>query len=606
MKYLFIPLLALGMLAGIGVAQNQADKEPLYIYLYARITDHINIALAEDQVRRLLPTLEKYERAYPQANVSASLLFSGAVSDAFAKGNSQTHIVDLIRSYIRRGIIEPGYDGSDEPTYEHRPSLEFADPSTPEQRWTIRHAAAERFLTEARDPLSGAPVPGQSGGLKRMQEVFGDAVAINGLTLYTPTKSPYKPLPAGYGRRDPLAKAPTPSPIPVTVMQPEVTADSETSELLPHNTRRPIIFGVPDVNPYSLPGFRGLVRGFGKAISPLPNTAPEIYWQDNILRTSEAGGDVVRLVHANQGVDPLKTLIDKADRSRIHVVHVELVSEQNYLQSDFRKGSNYPPLRYAYEHPDNPQLPTTALLAKTDVDAVFAKEEQVLDWLTKDFFPAETRSSFISNRDLTRMIDPPTGFTVSMARLREADSQYLNQAGDDTFLPPLFQAEGHYLSLADLFQVSVDALASLKANGKMPEFVKVIKMFGPVELYGGHGPNEGDVSLEAITKVCAEIEPTLRDSSTSVIPKNMVPSQEIVDGIHVNSAQFIRLMGRAIVDPTPGKKYPVRMTYMITSVGQLIPKLRPGSDFGFVWTLKPAVFLLQHGRPVTAQRLSAQ
>ena len=221
-------------------------------------------------------------------------------------------------------------------------------------------------------------------------------------------------------RRDPLAKAPQPLPKPATVMQPEVVGDSETAELLPHNTRRPVLFGVPDVNPFTLPGFRGSVRGFGKIISPLPTTAPEIYWQDNILRTAESSGDVIRLVHASQGLEPLKALVTKADRSKIHVVHVELASEQDFLRPDFRKAESYPPVRYAYDHPDSPQLPPEALLPKADVDAAFSREDEVLAWLTKDFFPNDTGSSFISNRELTRMVEAPTGFTVSIEGLRAA------------------------------------------------------------------------------------------------------------------------------------------------------------------------------------------
>jgi hypothetical protein len=555
------------------------------------VTDQVNIALAEDQLRRLLPSLDKYKSGHPDAHVSATILFSGAASDALEKRNAETHIVDFVKSYIRHGVIEAGYDGSDEPTYINRPHLEYPDPSTPEQRWNIRHVAAEKFLSEARDPITGASIPGQAGGLKKMEDVFGDAEAMAGLTLYVPTKNPFGSFPPGTGkRRDPLAKAPEPLPKPATVMQPEVVGDSETAELLPHNTRRPVLFGVPDVNPFTLPGFRGSVRGFGKVISPLPTTAPEIYWQDNILRTAESSGDVIRLVHANQGLEPMKALVAKADRSKIHVVHVELASEQDFLQPDFRNASTYPPLRYAYDHPDSPQLPQTALLPKADVDTAFSREDEVLAWLTKDFFPSDAGSSFISNHELTRMVEAPTGFTVSIQGLRDAYAEYLKQAAQDTYLPPLFRAEGHYLSLADLFQVSADALAYLRANGKMPEYVKVIKMYGPVEMYGGHGASQGDVSLESITNACADIDSAFRDPSRSALPKNMVPSSEIVDGITVNSAQFIRLMGQAILDPTPGKKYSVQMTYMVTSAGQLIPKLRPGSDIGFVWTIKPAVF----------------
>jgi hypothetical protein len=33
-------------------------KEPLFVYLNARITDHVNIEMSEDRLRRLLPEIE--------------------------------------------------------------------------------------------------------------------------------------------------------------------------------------------------------------------------------------------------------------------------------------------------------------------------------------------------------------------------------------------------------------------------------------------------------------------------------------------------------------------------------------------------------------------
>ena len=153
----------------------------MYIFLYSRITDHVNIELSEDRLRRVLPMLERYRKAHPEAHVSATILFSGAISQALADRNAQTGIKDLVLDYARRGVIELGYDGADEPTYVNRPKPDFANAKTPEDRWVARGTAAERFLTEGRDPLTGNPVAG-SGGLKKMQEVFGEATCVTGVT----------------------------------------------------------------------------------------------------------------------------------------------------------------------------------------------------------------------------------------------------------------------------------------------------------------------------------------------------------------------------------------------------------------------------------------
>ncbi len=591
MKYFVISVLAAG-LVGIGAfGETSAAKQPLYVYVYARVTDHVNAAIAEDQLRRLLPKIENYRKSHLEVHLSATILFSGAVSDALDKRNSQTHIVDFVRDYIRRGLIEPGYDGADEPTYERRPALEFANTKTPEDRWVMRRTAAQKLLAEARDPLTGAPLAGQDGGLKRMQSVFGNATAVSGLTLWIAGL----PAPVATGveaQQDPKAKNGQPNILPSigTGLQPEVGGDSEIVQSLPRYTIAPIFFGITDTNPWFLPGFRGSRAGFSRIISPVANTAPEIYWQDNILRTSEASDNDMRLVHANLGVEAIKTLAGKADRSKIHVIHVEVASEQNYLQPAFAKAENYPPLKYAYAHPDKPNLPAEALLPNADVESAYAKEDEVLAWLTNEFFPSNHGSRFVSNEDLIHAVEPSAGFTVSIEGLRAGYADFLKKGGRDTYLPPLFRADGHYLSLADVFQISADALAEFHWHGKFPPFMKVVKTYGPVQMHTGHGVNDGEVSVAAIAKVCAEIDPPLRDKSPGPIPKNAIPSLEMVDGIQVNSGQFLRLMGQAILDPTPEKKIPVRMTYMTTAPGQVMPKLRVLSDTGFVWTIKPAMF----------------
>src|ERR1039458_6347212 len=92
-------------------------KQPVLIYLYADVADQVNLDITEDRLRRMLPMIERFQKAHPEAHVSATILFSGAVSQALYQRNAQTHIKDLILDYKKRGVIEVGYDGTDEPTY---------------------------------------------------------------------------------------------------------------------------------------------------------------------------------------------------------------------------------------------------------------------------------------------------------------------------------------------------------------------------------------------------------------------------------------------------------------------------------------------------------
>jgi hypothetical protein len=591
MKRILLSFASAVLLAAPALVASDAGKEPIYIYLYARVTDHVNLDVTEDRLHRLLPMLEKYRKTHPEAHFSATVLFSGAASQALSERNSQTHIVDFVRDYIRRGIVEAGYDGTDEPTYQHRPVLDFSNAPTPEDRWLVREATAQKLLAEARDPLTGAPEPGRTGGLKEMREVFGDAVCITGMTMlmnvvntgpHTRAITPGEEIPDPHFNR-PLTKRNPPA----TGLTPEVGGDSELIRLLRRDNTKAIMSGIPDSNPGLVPGFSLGKAAFGKFMSPSSETAPELFWQDDVLRSSETSG-AVRLVHAYDGADAMKTAIGKADRSRIHVIHVELAGVQDYLQPAFIKGSEFPPLKYAYNHPDDPRLQQDALLPAAGVDAAYAREDALLQWLVEDFFPTDPGSRMVSSTDLMQMAVPSTGFSISVAGLRAALADFLKATGNNTVLPPVFRADGHYLSLANMFQLLTDALADFSRTGKLPESVKVVQVYGPVRLLLGHGPNAGEVSVASIARVCAQIDAGLHDGSPGKFPKNAIPVSLTVEGVAMNPAQFLRLMALALAASSPDAKLPVRMLYPFTGVVISYPKTRVFTDAGFGWTLKPA------------------
>ena len=163
----------LALLLRVASADSSPKEQPLYICLTADISDHVNLDMTEMRLRRILPMLERYRDAHPNENIRATVLFSGAVAEALVERNGQTHILDFVKDFIHRGVIEVGYDGSAEPTYAKRPLVNLQKAHTGEERYQERATVAEEFLTQARDPLTGAPEPGKDGGLKRMQEIFG-------------------------------------------------------------------------------------------------------------------------------------------------------------------------------------------------------------------------------------------------------------------------------------------------------------------------------------------------------------------------------------------------------------------------------------------------
>lgn len=583
MKRLLVILAVIAPLTGISFAFSNTSAEPIYLYLYARITDHVNTDIAQDQVRRSLNMVEAYRKAYPDAHVSATLLFSGAAADALAKENSNTHIVDLVRSSVRHGAIEVGYDGNDEPTYETRPYVDYTTVLDPEARSAARKQAEWKLLTEARDPLTGTPEEGKAGGLKRMQEVFGPATCIVG--IHTLLKAGNGPLFRTVSR----ARVPDEGPKPIKVPPgffPEVGGDSEAVAILETMNPHAIMFGIPDTNPANVPGFRDGRAGFSRLVSPDPETPPELYWQDGVLRSSEAGADPVRLVRAFDGPEALQKVITTADRTKMHVLHILIADEQIYLTDAFKKGPDGSALMFAYQHPTAPALPEDARTSAAMVEAAYARQEALLKWVTDQLIPGNPGSSFVSSTRLQKLAMPPTGFAVSTASLRKSLSQLVATWGNDTYAPPLFSVDGRYLSRAELFQVMVDELAAFHQTGKLPDSVEVRPVHGPVRLLTGHGPNSGEVSVAELAAECDKISSSLRKADSG----NVMPIAVSFGDQVLNPAQVLRLMAHALANPDmlSTDKLPVRMTYQFTGLGQLMPRTRPDMDDGFIWTIKPA------------------
>ncbi len=565
-------------------AAAPVPPQPVYFAFYARITDHVNIDMTENRLRRVLNEVDSFAQAHPSDHLTATIEFTGAVSRALAERNAQTHIVDFVKDHIRRGVIEAGYDGTDEPTYEQRPVVDLRTPASPEDKWQARATAAKAFLSQARDPLTGAPQSGD-GGLKEMRDVFGPPVSVDGVVLRAEGI-----LMRGVSQSQaepgmPRVKVPVP-----TDSWPEIGGDSEIVQQLRSYTLPPFIMsGLYSTNIARLPGFGGGGQRFGEIMAPVPEAAPELFWQDNILRLSELSR-TTKPLRALDGKEAIQKALEKCDRSTAQIIRVELGSVQGYLLPAFVKGSDFPPLKYAYAHPQSPGLPAEAVPAAKDVDAAFNSEQSAVSWLLEDFAP-NSGSRAVTSADLQHMTAPSTGFAVQTEPLRQTLADLLKRWGAETFPPPYLRVGDKYLSLADLFQVMTDALAGFHRTGKLPAEVFVAPTYGPLRLLTGHGPNVGEVSVASIAAKCSEIAASLHDNSVAAVPRNVIPSFLEVGGITVNPAQFLRLMTAALVDPSPDTKIRVRMTYMLAECGGVYPKSRPLSDAGFTWTLKPAPLL---------------
>jgi hypothetical protein len=229
------------------------------------------------------------------------------------------------------------------------------------------------------------------------------------------------------------------------------------------------------------------------------------------------------------------------------------------------------------------------------VAAAWQKEEASIRWLLEDYFAANPGSRFVSSTDLLRMTPPSKGFDVSVEKVRTALAGILHEAWDanSTYPPMYVLADGHYLSLADLYQVLTDAYTEFDRTGQFPPTVKVVKVYGPVPLPQDRGTHNGEVTVASIAKVCAMISAVLHDASWSPLPRNRVPARVTIDGMDLNSAQFLRLMAEGLVKTSKDAKIPVRMTQTLSISGWSVPTTRPQEDQSASWTYKPAPLKLQ-------------
>jgi hypothetical protein len=470
-------------------------------------------------------------------------------------------VVDLVKEFAKRGLIEIGYRGADEPTPNMRPQLGFRAGRGSQDWWLARSEAAGQILDDYKDPVSGVTDPKRSGGLKRVKEVLGAVASVSEVT-------------------------------------PETGWDTEFIHQIRKDGMPGIMTGLREPDPVrNLHGYRDAVRTFGALVSPEANSSPELYWQDDVLHLSETSDRSVRVLHGYEGPAAAKKVLQELDRSKVHVVRLELAGQQLYLQPPYAKGPLYPPVRFAYDHPDRPELPPEAFRTRAEVDDGYAQEEALLKWLIEDYFLANRGSRFISNADLSRMASDAGESSISLAQLKKATTELLTRWGSDTVPPNYVAVEGRYFSLANMFQMLTTALAHLHRSDNLPDSVGLSPVYGPVEMTDEPGPNVGQISVATVARVGADVSQRLGDQGWKTVPANMIPCWTDVEGTRLNAAQLLRLMAQALLAPSPAAKLDIKLAQMFSPAGEMYPRSGPRSDQGSTWTFRPALLGLANAEP---------
>ena len=541
------------MVAGAFAADPVPPPQPVYIVLYSRFYDHSGPHINVERVQRLLPLLERLHAQYPDSGISAALQFSGTVAETFEEENSGLHLVDRLKDLSNRNLVDIGYTGEEEPSLLYRPKPELLLANTPEARWAAKAEAAEKFLTDFKNPVTGLPVAGLSGGLKRTQEIFGPVVFATGLTATVSGDSP-------------------------TI--------HELRKLLPSAVLNGILANDPR---RGIEGTAVSNAQFSMFMSPEPAESPEAFWEDGYLRLSESTLADNRPHSTDEGPDALKRIIGRLDRSHVRVIKLEVATSKRYLSHRTDGSIVADPLEWMYYHPDNPVIPIQmhAYVTQFQVEQGYKKDEATLKWLLDEYLPANPGSRFISIRELSQMAVPaPRG--VSAAQVKQLATNLNESFISRPMMPPDYAKAGNeFFSLAESFEILAKALAGMDKGGA-PETVALNPVYGPLTMPDGIGPYRGSVSVADIIKAAGPIAKQLADTEWKVVPANAVPAEIAVGSEKLNAAQFLCVMARAYLDPAPEKVLTLNTINLASPAAFMFPKNTPITDQGNSWTFKPA------------------
>jgi hypothetical protein len=534
-----------------------AGKAPVYILLHTTVDDVLNAPVSMERLPRAMEQIERLRSRAASWHPTCLVQFNGVAADSVGVGSHGNRLVSTIQDGVARGLLEVGYDGREEPTFPARPRPNLRGADTAEKRYLARLQAFQWFLTEWKHPYSGEPDPSQTGGLKRVAEVFGRVDFARGAT--------FEPW---YG--------------------------GELVHALESFGVRPALAGFlePTVHPTrNFDGYRGGAPGVSDQLAPDERCAPEVFWLDTALRISDYAQREQRVINAYEGPDALAALVEKLDRSKLRVIQVRLGHPAVYAKPGFGARNYQTPLEYAYDNMKVPDLPPEALRSPEERQAMYAKEEATLDWLVGSFFPANAGSRFVSVRQLVGRAEAGLSDAVTRAELSEAAAELVAEAGGPAAQLPLFVRAGRrFFSLADLFGLLVASMGDAAAPGEWPGSTRPLRLFGPVEVADPATQVTGvRIPIAALVKESGAVRTSMTAGGWAPIPRNTVPSYVTVGSARLTAAQFLRALAEAFVAAPGTLEIEVKWTPGSNGFAGRFPETRPSADRGGTWTAKPAL-----------------
>ena len=554
------------LLAGVVITAAHAEggsgvKQPIYIHLFHVQDDFYNTDWAWERLERTMSLLEEIRQDRPEAAAKMLLEVNGGTADMLDRFNKANSQADQIREGVRRGYLEVGYDGRHEPTPRTRPQPSFRNARTQEERWLARLAAFEALLADYKSlaPPFVDTDSARSGGLARTQEVFGNVASVRGVT-------------------EELGGAP------------------ELAHTVNKFSPDAVLRGVPSSSTWplkNLDGVRDAVSGFSAHYTPTPDCLAEVYWQNDHLYLSDNAGTPNGPLSAIDGPEALQKVISQLDRTRPHVIRLELSSQLAYVKPGVEGGEAPVPILELYEYWKRAKIRPENLRSSDETDSAYQAQRETLRWITDELFRSNRGSRFLGVGEMRTLAAQSVFDSVSIDQLRRAAASYLRAAGElRTYVPGYAEVDGHYLSMADLFQLLNAALAEYATHGRLPDKLPMRHVFGPISIPMTGGESDAEVTVAELIGKAAELEPALNDDEWRPVPRNVVPGVIAIGEVQINAAQWLLLMAEALQDLERRDSLRLRIAYMTSEDALSYPVSRHPDEVGAVWTIRPAPLAL--------------
>lgn len=451
------------------------ENAPIYFYLFTHTEDPFNHELSEDKYWRGGEILEAFAKAHPEIPVTWTIEFQGSDAQTVAERNQDTGVVDYLLELNESELVEFGYHGHHDPTYQNRPQNDLGANPT----WEEAYDAIHEWITCEKDLLYGGCINKDGGGLQAVMDTFGQVEIVTGIGITD------------------------------GVLIERSAGASAIKEELPD---RWLGFGFPNHGAVLKDrNYTQALTDFLGLFTPTGDTSSGTLWMDNSIRSNDdATLENAKSIGLENGLKEVKLSLENADRSSPLVLHASYISKYVYTKT----GTS--PTIWGYSHPESPELPDEWLLSTKEIDQNYKNVSTTLNYLGDTFIPENEGSGFVTSDGVMELFTSDDFWAVDEEELYQLSLWLLNHWEG---APPNFAYDGEdFYSLTDAFYLLARGLQE-----EFPEDGIVSHYWGPWSI--GESDGAATMEMEALRDWIADFGDTQIPESITIGKETWNPAQ---------------------------------------------------------------------------------